>query len=372
MTSKERVLNALNHKPVDRVPMDLFGMASSLVDEEYFKLLDYLGLDRSVDPIRKGTNCNYYDERILDMLDIDIRRVWVGSTNLFPKNRPDGSYVNEWGMVQKKGRFGIEFVRFPLEGASAEEIRNYNWPKAAEIYDIRGMRERAKRLSEENRYAVSLRAPMNGIFEIACWLRGTENFMVDIYEDPDAIHELCEQILKVQMDCYGMILDEVGEYVDIVETGDDYGSQMGLLISPDCLKEFILTRRKRLNDMIKQKAPHAKVFLHCCGSISKIIPDLIETGVDVLNPVQTAAAGMDPVDLKENFGSRIVFHGGVDTQKAMKGGKAEVRTEVANMLESMNRDGGYILASCNHIQSDIPVENVLELYAAAKELSLQA
>ena len=122
--------------------------------------------------------------------------------------------------------------------------------------------------------------------------------------------------------------------------------------------------------MIKKKAPQAKVFLHSCGAIRKAIPAIIDCGVDILNPIQTVAADMDPYELKQEFGSRICFHGGVDTQKAMRGSVKDVKDEVKKMLDAMYHDGGYILSSCNHIQNDIPVENIIAMFEAAKEFSV--
>ncbi|MEG1984984.1 MAG: uroporphyrinogen decarboxylase family protein [Oscillospiraceae bacterium] len=369
MTSKERVLCALNHQPVDRVPLDLGGMACSLLDGEYFKLKEYLGIKGDIEPFRRGANSCYYDERILDYFDIDIRRVFAKTNPDLPKVLSDGTFVNEWGVIQKQGKFGVEFVKHPLADADIDDLESYPWPKAKDFLDFSEMKEHAKKLHEENRYAIAMRAPMNGIFEIACWLRDTENFMIDMLSDESFAHALCEKILNVQMECYGKMLDEVGPYVDIVETGDDYGSQNSMLISPECLREFILSRRKRLNVMIKDKAPQAKIFLHCCGSIIKCIPDLIDCGVDILNPIQISAKDMDPFTLKEKFGGKLTFHGGIDTQRALCSDSGAVEYEVGKMLEAMNHDGGYILTSCNHIQSDIPVENVVKMFDIAKKMS---
>ena len=369
MPSKERVRRAINHQETDRVPLDLGGMACSLLDGVYFKLKDYLGFKENIQPFREGSNSCYYDERILDYFEIDIRRIFVKTTGKYPIHHPDGTFQNEWGILQRQGQFGVEFVKNPLEDAEIADLETYPWPKAAELVDLTGMKERAKALWEENRYAVSLRAPMNGIFEISCWLRGMQNFLVDMLSDEEFAHALTEKVLEVQMDWYGYVLDEIGEYVDIVETGDDYGTQNSLMLSPECLEEFILSRRKRLNDMIREKAPHARIFLHSCGSIRRCIPNLIRCGVDILNPVQTAAADMDPFTLKKEFGDRICFHGGVDTQRALRGSVQEVKEEVKKMLDAMYHEGGYILTSCNHIQNDIPVENIIAMFEAAKEYS---
>ena len=367
LTSKERVMRAMNHQEVDRVPLDLGGMACSLLDGVYFKLKNYLGFRENIEPFREGSNSCYYDERILDYFDIDIRRLFVKTSNKFPIRFPDGTFQNEWGILQRQGQFGVEFVKNPLEGAEIEDMDSYPWPRAEELIDLSGMKERARELHEQNKYAVSLRAPMNGIFEISCWLRGMQNFLVDMLSDEEFAHALAEKVLEVQLDWYGYVLDEVGPYLDIVETGDDYGTQHSLMLSPECLEELILSRRKRLNDMIKEKAPGAKIFLHSCGAVKRCIPNLIACGVDILNPVQTAAADMNPYDLKREFGDAICFHGGVDTQQALRGTVDDVEEEVKKMLDAMNHRGGYILTSCNHIQNDIPVENIIAMFEAAKK-----
>ena len=369
MTSKERVLCAVNHKPVDRIPLDLGGTACSMVDKAYFKVKDFLGIEGEIEPYRKGSTVCYYDERILDRFDIDIRRVFAKQSEEYPKYHDDGTFSNEWGLVQRDTGLYVETVKNPLEDAELEDLDTYPWPQPEEMLDVTGMKERAKKLHEENEYAISLRMPCNGIFEIACWLRGMENFMVDTITDPEFAHALIEKILKVQIEMYGYLLDQVGEYIDIVESGDDYGSQQSLLISPDAYREFIFPARKKLNKAIRQKAPQAKIYLHSCGAIADIIEDLIDCGVDILNPVQTSAVGMDPVTLKDKFGDRICFHGAVDTQKAMTGSIEQVEDEVKRLIDILGRDGGFILSSCNHIQSDIPPENVARMFEFAAEYS---
>lgn len=367
MTSKERVLRALNHQETDRIPMDLGGTACNMVDAEYFKVKEYLGIQGEIEPYRKGANVCYYDERILETFDIDIRRIYARQSPDYPKYGENGTFTNEWGLVQRDTGMYVETVKNPLDEAEIEDLEDYPWPRPQDILDIRGMKERAEALYEENQYALALRMPCNGIFEIACWLRGMENFMVDTIADPEFAHALVDKITETQISLYSYLLDEVGAYVDIVESGDDYGSQQSLLMSPEAYREFIFPARKRLNDEIRKRAPQAKIFLHSCGAISDIIEDLIGCGVDILNPVQTAARGMDPLELKRRFGDRICFHGAVDTQKALLGNEDKVKEEVEKLIRELGKNGGYILSSCNHIQADVPAENVKQMFVCAKE-----
>jgi Uroporphyrinogen-III decarboxylase len=370
MTSKERVQRALNHQEVDRVPIDLGGTASCILDDAYLRLKEYLGLTGEPEIFRRGSNTSYYDEELLDYFEIDIRRVFAKVKEKYPIINEDGSFTNEWGIVQKKGQFGVEMVKNPLAKAKIEDLEAFPWPKPELTLERGEMKERAQKIYQEGKYALALRAPCNGIFEISCWLRGTENFMMDMLCDEEFAHALTEKVLETQIAWYNYLLEEIGEYVDIVETSDDYGSQNSLLLSPECLDSFILNRRKRLNDAINKKAPNAKIFLHCCGSIARVVDALLESGVDILNPVQTCAKDMDPYMLKREFGDKITFHGGIDTQKSMRGNKEMVEQEVAHMLDAMKGNGGYILASCNHIQDDVPLENIVAMFETAKRLSV--
>lgn len=366
MTSRERVRRTLNHQTPDRVPMDLGGAASSLNDEAYFKFKGYLGIVGEIEPFRKGTTTNYYDERILDKLEIDFRRIILKRKDCFPHFFKDGSFVNEWGVkYAKKGEY-YEILENPLANADKLQIKNFTWPKAVDVFESNGLLEHTQELYKNTDYALVARMPSWGLFDIACQLRGMEQFMVDMMTEPAIAHLLIEKILESQMDFYSMLLDRSGKFVEMVETCDDYGSQNGLLFSPALFKQIIKPYRLQLNNLIRKKAPDAKIFLHCCGGIFDLIPDIIDTGVDVINPIQPNAAGMDAGRLKEIYGNDICFHGGIDTQKALLGSKSELIPEVKKKIDLLSEKGGYIVAPANHIMSDVPPENIIALYETAK------
>jgi uroporphyrinogen decarboxylase len=167
---------------------------------------------------------------------------------------------------------------------------------------------------------------------------------------------------------YDTLLEGVGEYVHIVETAEDYGTQTSLLISPETYREMIMPARKKLNAFIRSKAPYAKIYHHTCGAVSKLIPDLIDSGIDILNPVQPLATGMESAGLKAKWGKILFFDGGIDTQDAMPGTVKDVEVEVAKRILAFGPDGGYSLGCSNHIQEDVPPENVVALFEMAKEL----
>jgi uroporphyrinogen decarboxylase len=166
------------------------------------------------------------------------------------------------------------------------------------------------------------------------------------------------------------MLDEVGEFVHVVEFNDDLGTQENLMIAPQTYREQLKPLHRRMVEMFHAKAPHARVLLHSCGNIYKIIPDLIEIGVDIINPVQPLAADMDTWRLKKEFGRDICFQGGIDIQRAMKGTAADVEREVRERIRSLAPGGGYVLSTANNIASDIPVENVTLLYELAHKLGV--
>jgi uroporphyrinogen decarboxylase len=167
---------------------------------------------------------------------------------------------------------------------------------------------------------------------------------------------------------YSAMLDAVGPFLDVVEFNDDLGTQDNMMFSPDLYREMLKPRHAEFVAMLRKKAPQAKVFMHCCGSVRQIIPDLIEIGVDVLNPIQPLARGMDPGELKAEFGSEICFQGAIDVQQGMIGTPAEVRQEAASRITALAPGGGYVLATANNITGDIPLENVLCLYESATDL----
>ena len=189
---------------------------------------------------------------------------------------------------------------------------------------------------------------------------------MDMVDDSALIEALNERILNLQMDLYGIYLDACGEYLDVIETGDDYGSGTGPLISPAVFRRLLKPYRTRMNAFIRKKAPHIRIFHHTCGNVRLLLPDLIETGIDVLNPVQPVP-GMEPAELVREFGRDLCFHGAVDTIKVLRGGTDDVRQGVRQLCKDFS-GGHWIVASANHLQDDIPAGNVCTLYDTVREI----
>lgn len=364
ISHRERVILAFNHQEPDRVPMDLMGNATMILDDTYFRLKDYLGIKGDIEPVRTGTTANYYDERILEYFDIDFRRLFLKSIPKF-KYHADGTFTGPWGITWSKKGIYVNYERAPLVDADIDAVANYQWPDPTELYDISGMAEKARYLYENTSFALVARNPVTwGFLDRGSNLRGMENFMMDLAVNPEIAHMLVQGTLKVYLKVYDMFLSAVGPYVQMVEYGDDLGAQNNLLISPAAYREFIKPAQKELFNLIRDRAPKAKIFMHNDGALRKIIPDLIEAGVDVLNPVQPTAAGMESEALKRDFGDQLIFHGAIE-QKPQEGTEEDIREEVRRRIDALAPGGGYVLASCNVIVKP-PVKNIVAMFDEAR------
>ena len=201
------------------------------------------------------------------------------------------------------------------------------------------------------------------------WMVGMENALLLTVLDTRLFDALLTKLTEVLGGFYDAFLDVVGPYVQVVEMADDLGTNNGPMFNPEAYRKFMKPKHKETIDLIKRKAPNAKVMLHCDGAVRKFIPDLIEAGFDILNPIEGHLRGMDPVELKKEFGSEMVFQGGVDVKQVLNHGTVEdVRREVRLRIEQMGVGGGYILAPAHNFGNDIPLENMLAFFEAGHEL----
>jgi uroporphyrinogen decarboxylase len=363
LTHRERVVASLSHRTPDRTPIDLMGNATMLLDNTYLRLRDYLGL-LPIPPVRSGTSANYYDERILEHFDIDFRRIWLkrGLRNQVTYHE-DGSFTDAWGIRYREAGIFVNALEHPLADAtSVDEIEAYPWPTAADLYSAEGLRQQARQLYETTDFALVARNPLSpGFLDRGCALMGMANFMILMASDPELAQQVVDHILRIHMGVYRMFLEEVGAYVQMVEVADDLGSQQSLLISPAMYRRFIKPAQAQLYAMIHELAPQAFLIHHSDGNITSILNDLIEVGVDVINPVQTSANQMDAAGLKAQVGNRLAFHGAIEKMEASKD---ELVAEVKARIDVLGAGGGYVLASCNHM-IDVPPENIVAMFETA-------
>jgi uroporphyrinogen decarboxylase len=371
MTSRERVRKSINHEEPDRIPFDL----NPLFDF-YIELKKHLKLD-----IKEKINHNLAMEVIphpdvLKKLNIDVISVKLGSPKtIASETRSDGLVKDAWGVTFKMvsqpggGRY-YEVINSPLKSVTINDLNTYPWPVADLPGRGEGAEEKAKRLFENTDLALLGRFG-GPITETALYMLGMENWMIRLAQDPDFIDALLEKITDVQIALDRIGLEATAKYLQIYKaSGEDLGMQTGPLYSPKMFKEQLLPhiarRIKAAKDYLHDANPSVKIMLHSCGSIRKFIPDLIEAGVDIIDPIQPHAAGMDSEELKKEFGSTITFHGGIDIQDVLPyGSEADIENEVIRRIQGLGKGGGYILAPAHNVQADVPPENLVSMYQAA-------
>lgn len=364
---------ALEHREPDRVPIDLGGAVSSIHYTAYDKLARRLGMKVQIEIADKIQQLAKLDEPVLSILDVDFRHCslkkgfFSGAEDRLddPSGRP--YFVDAWGIKWGKNPYYYDMIAHPLEHLSIDDLDDYPWPDPKDATRYEGLREEASNLYGTTDYALVADSIFGGIFECAWWLRGFEKFNVDMYKNPDFAETLLDKVLTLYMGFYDRYLDEVGDYVQVVELGDDVGAQNGPIMSPALLRKYIKPRWQKLYDLIHSKTK-AKIFHHSCGSIYPFIPDLVEVGVDILNPIQPLAANMDIGKIKGQFGDKLTLHGGVDIQRVLPlGTPNDVIEEVKRVIRSAAQSGGYILAGAHNIQADTPVDNIITLLEAARK-----
>ena len=308
-------------------------------------------------------------EDVLQLFDIDTRGVFLGP----PDHRRDRdldeeTWQDEWGVTRIKppGSYWYDLKSSPLAGEiSVSDIVNYRWPDPHDPGRTRGLAERVAQLKRTN-YAVVLNLT-SGFFTWSQILRGFEDWYVDVLLSPHVIGALMDAILEVQMAIIADALNLVGDQVDIVYTADDLGGQRGPLISPELYRRLCKPRHLRLLDSIRSRTS-APLLLHCCGSVYDLLPDLIDLGVNVLNPVQVGADKMDTARLKREFGDRIAFWGGIDSQWVLPYGTVgELEQEVKRRIADLAPGGGYVLSAVHNVQAEVPPDRICHMYAVAKE-----
>ena len=199
---------------------------------------------------------------------------------------------------------------------------------------------------------------------IAHFMRGFDKFLIDLLRRPDLAEAMMEKSMKSCIEMNRVFLDEVGEYIDLVLFGDDIGHQDGLIMSPRIYRKLVKPRHKKIFDDLHKRAPNVKILYHTCGAVEPLISDLIDVGIDILNPLQPLAKGMDSALIKEKYGDKLTFHGGIDIQQVMaaQGSIEDVRVEVDTRIDALAPGGGYILAPAHNIQSESTPQKILELY----------
>lgn len=381
MNAKERIFKALDFEEPDRVPYDLAATTwSGITITAYRNFLKYTG--------KKPENPEWADviqqivipsEEVLEELGADVRGVFPLTSHnwdVYSKLKDKGEYFeyfDEWGFTHhfpKKG-FWFSLVKHSMGEVDFSEpglIEKFPWPDPRIPDRFSGLKEKAKGFHEQGK-AVFTKGFCAGLFEMHQRVRGMENAMLDPFMVPENSDKLVGKLADLKIEFWDALLNELEDEVDIAGEGDDYGTQQSQLIAPEQFRDYYKPHFTRVLKFIKNKNPKVKIMFHSCGNVRPIIPDLIEMGVDILNPVHVNAAGMEPFQLKKDFGNDIVFWGGgVDTQDVLPNGTPQqIKDHVKRNIDALAPGGGFVFNTVHNIQAEVPPQNIVAMLEALKE-----
>ncbi|MCX6996431.1 MAG: hypothetical protein NTV49_04950 [Kiritimatiellaeota bacterium] len=383
LTARARVLKALNHETPDRVPIDLGGNQTGIHKNAYLKLIKHLGIRDDLQIMDSVQQLARPCEAVLERFHVDTRYIAAGAAadwkggivRTIREGRAWQNLTDEfgvcWSMPEDQALY-MDITLHPLADATVAEVRDYPWPRGDDPGRFAGLRERALQLRKDTPYAVV--SGISGVVYETCWyLRGLEQWLCDLLTNPNFCEAVLDQTLKFWLDWFRAFLDEVGDVVDVIMIGDDLAGQEGLLFSPAVYRSLVKPRHKKLVQYIRSRT-QAKIWYHTCGSCLAVIPDLLDNGMQILNPVQTSARNMDPAALKNRFGRDLVFWGGgCDSQHVLpRGTPTDVSADVRKHVTALKPGGGYVFSNIHNIQGEVPPENIIALYDTAYEYGFYA
>ena len=399
MTSRERVLKALNHEIPDRVPIDLGGFQTGIHKRAYADLIAHLGMKEKMETLDPVQQLAKPSEDVLKRFHVDVRYICAHGPDSFKggieQNTRGGKHWHDlkdefgvvWSMPDDQQPFDsaqggepacpeeverveplyMDISHHPLADATIGELDDYPFPDGSDRSRFTGVREQALQMRKETQYAIS--TGIGGVVYEICWyMRGLEQWFMDMIQNPSFCEVLLDKMLKFWLDYYIGFMAEVGDIIDIVMIGDDLTGQDGPLFSPKFYRKVVKPRQKKLVQHIKSLT-NAKIWYHTCGGCIEYIPDLIDNGIDILNPIQISAKSMEPKLLKEKYGDKLVFWGGaIDAQHILPFAKpGEIRKHVRRNLEIFKPGGGFVFNNVHNIQVGVPPENIVALFDAAYE-----
>ena len=331
-------------------------------------LCAYLGFGEPGPVVDRMQQLVEVDERILTFLDVDARAFAQGTADQGGDVAlGEDGYRDEWGVVRRRppGSHYYDIEASPLAGEiTAETVARYQRPDPTDPGLVRGLRQKAERLRKTD-YALIYNARFN-LVHTTQYLRGFEDWYLDLGQNHALFECLMQAVLEVLLEVNRRTLSEVGDLIDIVAFGDDLGLQDRPVCSPATYRKLIRPCQERIVETIRAHT-RAKILYHTCGSVYQYMDDFIGLGIDAINPVQVTAKGMEPGRLKQEYGDRIAFWGGIDSQRILpQGTPEEVAAEVRRIFELLGRGGGWVLAAVHNIQPDVPPENILALFEAGR------
>ena len=374
LSHRERVLAVINHEAPDRLPVDFGGSPATGINLlAYQRLKQHLGLPGPVRVQNERSILALPDEAVLELFDVDLRLVLAYTAEdscnrgLFDEAAlaRGAEYTDVWGVVRRRpphGHYYVVRAPFEKEDLTIADLDAHPWPPPAQA-DAAGLKREAERLRRETDCALLAHIP-GRLFSLGQFMCGFENWLLQLKINPEFCEALLDRGLEIQLAMAQTMLKAVGDSVDILYLADDYGMQTGPLISPELFRCIFKPRMARLIQFLKARSS-ARIAFHSCGSVYALIPDFIEVGVEILNPIQVSAADMDTGRLRREFGRRLAFWGAVDSHQVLPlGTPAQVRAEVARRVQDLGP--GYIPYSVHNLQAEVPPENILAMIDAVR------
>lgn len=372
MDCRERVKLALNHKEPDRIPLDFgAGIACGISIRAYEKLLNYLGIKVERFLFSDfSEQCAQVDEIVYEKFGVDFRPIHLHKADQrIPQVYDETDHYwfdDEWGRkwkMPKEGGHYFDIVSFPLANS---DIGAYSWPDPKDpvrFIDVDAICDQYHRTVDA--VLVFPDRLGNGFLQMGAQLYGYDNWFMMLISDEMEAERFLGKYLEIKVGFWDSILSKIGNRIDIVCELDDLGAQTGPLVSLEMYRKFIKPKQKELFSFIKSKAD-VKIFFHSCGSVQKFLPDFIEVGIDIINPVQFTAAHMALRNLKRDFGKDLVFWGGgIDTQRILPyGSKQEITDEVKRNIDELAQGGGFVFSTVHNIQDDVPPQNIITMLEA--------
>ena len=404
MNSRERLISALNHIQPDKIPVDLGSSTVTGISAiAYNNLKRFLGIESTTRVFDVVQQLASVDIKIIDMLGVDaldINRLSVEGDNWYgitlydgsnaeypswfrPQKAADGSHytLDNEGTVLSKMASGATFfdqMYFPYENGYPDtldnlknDLKKISWVVHSHASNLNAteLRERLLKLKEDTGKALVMSGGVK-LLELGFFIRRMDNFLMDLMIDDNKLSELLDILVEMHLAGLEKKCRSLGDIVEVIRFGDDLGMTSGPFMDIDTFRRIFKPRYKVLCDYVKKNSS-MKIFMHSCGSIKQFIPDLIEVGFDIINPVQTNCYDMDPVVLKREFGKEISFWGGgVDTASVInRATPDEVRKDVLSRCEILSKDGGFVFAPIHNILSEVPPQNIMAAYNAVREFN---
>lgn len=348
----------MGHRNPDRVPIDIGGTSLTgmrpYVQENLRRLLGFSG-----NPVE---TYNGIDERILEWAGTDFRSVGaiVDLPSQHTRTLSPGAKIDCWGIRRDFFYGEWQITENPLRGASVDDLKAFPWPEPNVNEGLlANWANQAKALREQNQYVVIAEHPVYGILELGCWMCGYNDFLLKLAADTDFVRIFFDKVLGIQLAVIEQYYSVLGPSIDLTTSGDDFGMQNGPMLSPMMFGSLIVPY---FTERIKRTKALGQCYYwhHTCGSVVKLLDQIIDCGVDILNPIQTSAAEMDPDILKDRFGDQLVFWGAVDVQQFLPhASRDEISPHIRELVSVLGEGGGYVMAPAHEILDDVPTENIV-------------